>query len=173
MKTFRLLMLMLLAGSVIATSCKKDDNDDDNGNNNNNNNNNNTTFAMSTTIDGEDWGTNSMVAVINTNGDEVTITGVGDGNVNSLTITMASFSGVGTYQIVDANDNYAAYNIIGTTNVWYAPLGTTGTGVISVSKFENNVISGTFSFVGVNPLDGNSTKTFANGSFTDVTLTVQ
>lgn len=172
MKTFRIFMLMLLAGTVVLSSCKKDD-EDDNNDNNNNNNNNNTTYVMSAMVDNENWGSNTVVGIIDGTS-EVTVTAVSTDNTSSMVLSIYDFTGVGEYLVTDDTDNSAYYTVVGSTSAWFAPFGTQATGTITITSFADSKITGTFSFTGINMLSGTNTiKVISSGTFTNVTLQTQ
>lgn len=77
-----------------------------------------------------------------------------------------NFSGTGTYTLGGTGNNYAEYwqETYTTRNEWHVDLSRTGELVIT--RYDADVIQGTFSFTGINYSDStNTTKIISNGSF--------
>jgi hypothetical protein len=116
------------------------------------------------TLDGKLWNADSLQLVFGSNGG-VSINGLSRTG-DQISMNISSFA-VGTYTLSSSSTSYAFYtNILATTPAGY--LSNTGTagGTVIISAIDtiNHLISGSFSFTLVNPVD-NTSKTITAGVF--------
>lgn len=147
--------LGIFIASIFVISCNNDDKNE------------NIVFQKSliATVDGESFMSNSE-AYISSDGSLLTINGSNFQEVFSLRI--ANFSGEGTY-VLTQSPNWSSYTIIldsndpANTSTTY--LGQSGNGELVVTRITGSKVMGTFSFIGINPLDSNDFVVIENGVF--------
>ena len=119
------------------------------------------------TIDGKLWNADSLQYVFESNG-AMSINGLSQSG-EQISMILPTFK-TGTYTLDAGSDSYAYY-----TNVFTTPpagyLSNTGTagGTITISEIDtvNHLVSGSFSFTLINPVD-NSSKTVTQGFFVNL-----
>ena len=157
MKTLKILSLFLLA-SMVLVSCKKDDDGGDDPQA--------ASGTLMASVDGTSFESDAsltQVQVLN-NGSVLAITG--PKAQETIQFNVNAYSGVGTYDV--SPTTIASYGIVTDPS---DPVGSVITyvavtdGELRISEDTGSNIQGTFSFVGVNPLDTSDTVTVRNGSF--------
>lgn len=149
----KILLLTILSIAVLfISSCS----DDDNGTNNNGNGGSVDLGTLQATVDGVSFKSISALG-IDAGGFNITISGANQ-QFHTISLTVdeneigSTFVGLGFYQILDINNPQNVQSWF-SKNVEY-----------TITKAENGVIEGTFSFVATNE-DDNTTKTVTNGKF--------
>ena len=86
----------------------------------------------------------------------------------NLIIGFIGFNGTGTYNLADNEGSGMTYMqtdaSTGTSTIYFANHDT-GSGVLTVTQYGGGTASGTFSFIGVNPLIPTSEANITNGEF--------
>lgn len=162
-------MVVVMVLSVSILSCSSDDNSDgDNGGGSD---------GLSVSVDGSDFSTETVVAILTNEGRLLTIIGTDINSGESVTISVGSLSddaslvGEGTFIPATGEDN---------TSLGYGDgSGTTllsvdDSGSIDITDFDggDQVVSGTFSGDLSNFITGDMV-TFSDGTFNNISFTVQ
>ena len=174
MGTLKHVTLLLMCFSLITlTSCSNDDDGGNNGGDPGGGGNSGSEF-LTAKIDGADFAAAQDPAVIvgaqSTNG--VLAVQGGDNDGNTISITISSYNGVGTYITGDqlTNTNGLQYLVINpaptswASNLATAALGTLAPGTIEITSDNGTTVEGTFSFEGYNASDM-TVKDITEGSF--------
>ncbi|MDT0557107.1 DUF6252 family protein [Ichthyenterobacterium sp. W332] len=169
MRTLKNFMLLVMTMSLVSlTSCKSDDDGGGPG-----------TAASGTlvaTVDGVAYQSvdiASSATIANSGQNLIIIAANSEGN--SFSMTIAGYSGPGTYPLGGGANifNVGSYQETmvdlanpqnSTTEIWQAPYDDTQVGEINISDDTDNVI-GTFEFSAQNVAGDQSIKTITNGSF--------
>ena len=131
------------------------------------------TPTFTCTIDGATFTPTS----ISGSGTTITATYSSVSVTQEIKITLTA-SAIGTYSLTSqliGNSGYNSAGYLTGTNVnaltTYATNGSPWVGTCIITSSTNNVISGTFNFIGVNEIPNTqNTHTIANGSFANITL---
>lgn len=174
MRTLKQFMLFtMLFGAFAFSSCSSDDDGGNSGGNGGGGGNGGNEF-LTAKIDGADFAAAQSPAVIvgaqSTNG--VLVVQGGNNNGDTISMTISSYNGVGTYTTGDqiANTNGIMYlEINPSSNSWAsnlatAALGTLQPGTIEITSDNGTTVEGTFSFEGYNANDM-SVKMVTQGEF--------
>lgn len=154
-------MKKLLLGLLLFTflfSCSSDDDNPDSDND--------TSGSFTAKVDGGSFMGKTNTATLAY--DYMVITSE-DTNGRLITISASLFAGTGTYEIIKIDGfEKATGSYIASNNLWRAPLSENlQEGVITVTNYSNGKISGSFSFVGTNPVD-ESLKMISEGKFENI-----
>ncbi|EOZ98503.1 hypothetical protein A33Q_1157 [Indibacter alkaliphilus LW1] len=141
-----LILLALFAGSFLFVSCENDDTP-------------NGAMNVEAKIDGTDWKGSGNSQVVGVAGITTTSIAAGATNRSAISITIMDDK-AGTYDLA----NVASYTDQNQT-VYMANSGT-----LTISKFEGNKISGTFSFTARPALGSGNNISITEGKFTDVNV---
>ena len=143
----KIIFLSFFIGLIGLAACNKDDDTGSNGD-----------CALSAKVDGTDWCGSANFTVTDL-GPAGVVTSVGAGNANMEAIGLQFFDNkTGTF---DLSNSVANWTVDGK-----AHLSTSGT--LTVSKFENDKISGTFNFE-AQATDG-TTVSVTDGEFNDLEM---
>lgn len=170
-KKFTIFSAILIFCSVLV-SCNKTTTTPDS--NNNNSNTQDTNFYFTAKIDGTDWkadmsstntyATNSHSTLLTIGAALTTVT---DG---VFLCNLSGYKGAAGYTVgTGGGDNYIRYTTgsvgAGTYSAWKAETpGSSTTGTVTITKDENNIIEGTFSFDGYSE-EKKTTKSVTDGKF--------
>ena len=133
MKIFKHLFLLTVL-SVALFSCKKDSTNIGGGG----------TSSMTAKVDNQSWTASLTVKAIK-NSTALALTGTATGS--QITIVIPTYTGAGTYQLGQSQENYASYTS-GTDN--YSANAAVGAGSVNVTSDAGGIIQGTFQFNGIN-----------------------
>ncbi|MBW3467974.1 DUF6252 family protein [Arthrospiribacter ruber] len=145
-KLYYLLSVALLMGTCLLYSCDNDDTP-------------NGAMNVEAKIDGKDWKGSGNSQVLAVSGFTTTTIGAGSSDRSAISFTIMDDK-TGTYDLA----NVASYTDASQT-VYMA-----SSGSITITKFENNKVSGTFSFTARPALGTGSNVTITDGKFTDVNV---
>jgi len=157
MRTIKILSLLLFVGLAF-TACKSDDDGGDNPSN--------AEGSLTAKVNGASFESDpslTQVQLLN-NGTVLAITG--PKAQETIQFNVNAYSGVGTYDV--SPTTIASYGIVRDPN---DPVGSAETyvavtdGELNISQDSGTNIQGTFSFVGVNPMDPSDTVNITDGAF--------
>jgi hypothetical protein len=156
MKLFTFLFYIVVTLFVFTTGCKKTDNITAAG-------------TMTAKVEGVSW-TASTVSDTILNG---TITIAGKSQDNSLIWINLDDVGTGIYALSDSSAHTASYNPGDGSPSFTTSYGLVAGGQVNVTSinYTDSIMSGTFTFTGVNPLSG-GTKEITQGIFTNLKFKV-
>lgn len=166
MKTLRkTIYLSFVCLAMVFASCSSDDdNNDDNGGNGGNGGNGTSTGTLTATVDGASYSSDPAFTQIQIINGVLAITGPKAQETIQFNVT--SFDGTGTYAV--SPTTVASYGITTDPN---DPINSTttyvgiSTGELVITEDTGSNMKGTFSFVGVNPLNPGDTVNVTNGAF--------
>ncbi|GHB25757.1 DUF6252 family protein [Mongoliitalea lutea] len=138
--------LFLLAVIMLTTACSDDDSP-------------NGAINFEAKVDGTVWKGSGNSRIVGVGSIVSTNIGAGKGDRSAFSITIMSDK-AGTYNLA-GNASYTDAN----QTVYLANSGT-----VTISSFEGNKISGTFSFIGKPAMGGGSDIQITEGKFTDVNV---
>jgi len=158
----------------LGTDCMIDSGGGDNGDDDNDNDNDNAAGSITAIVDGSPFSASGNFAGANFVSDVFNITGLqADGE--SIVITIDEFDGVGTYDLEFSMSTIAGAAYVPETGAnAFLSVADGGSGTLVVTEFDlvNNTTSGTFNFVGVESVTGD-TVNVSEGVFTTLSIATE
>lgn len=151
-------LLVLFSFASLLFSCSKESGNNSSGGV--------STGTLSAKIDGVSWSSGLAIQVTKSSTSPVVLTLSGSGNGAQMSITIAEYIGIGTYNINNTSSENSAIYTITSSNpaVIYLANAVIGSGVVTVTSDVGGIIEGSFQFEGY--VKGTqSKKSITNGAF--------